>query len=78
MRNRLKLQMRTAREQLYSEKKSLCKLANTYIEKIGVIESSSKLFQKYSPWDDNNVDLLIKNFFESLKNDSTTLSWLNL
>ena len=70
--------MRTAREQLYSEKKSLCKLANTYIEKIGVIESSSKLFQKYSPWDDNNVDLLIKNFFESLKNDSTTFSWLNI
>ena len=78
MRNRRKLQMRTAREQLYSEKKSLCKLANTYIGKLGVIESSSKLFQIYSPWVDKNVDLLIENFFKSLKNDSTTFSWLNI
>lgn len=70
--------MRTAREQLYSEKKSLCKLANTYIEKLGVIESSSKLFQKYSPWDDKNVNPLIKNFLDSLKNDSTTFSWLTI
>lgn len=78
VRNRRKLQMRTAREQLYSEKKSLCKLANTYIGKLGVIESSSKLFQIYSPWVDKNVDLLIENFFKSLKNDSTTFSWLNI
>ena len=53
-------------------------LKKRYIEKIGNIKNSSELFEKFSPWNDNNLEKLIDSFFEAVKKDSDGFSWLDV
>ncbi|WP_276767547.1 hypothetical protein [Gemella morbillorum] len=49
-----------------------------YKKYIGVISSSEEVLEKYSPWNDRNINALTKLFKEALEENSKSFSWLDI
>lgn len=72
------------------ESKELEELAERYKKKIGNVDTIDKFLGKYNPWREKNpeeentqrkgkdIDELLDDFFEALKNDNKEFSWLKI
>lgn len=72
------------------ESKELEELAERYKKKIGNVDTIDKFLEKYNPWREKNpeeentqrkgkdIDELLDDFFEALKNDNKEFSWLKI
>ena len=72
------------------ESKELEELAERYKKKIGNVDTIDKFLGKYNPWREKNpeeentqrkgkdIDELLDDFFEALKNDDKEFSWLKI
>lgn len=72
------------------ESKALEELVNKYKEKIENVDKIDKFPEKYNPWREKNpeeentqrkgkdIDELLDDFFEALKNDNKEFSWLKI
>lgn len=72
------------------ESKELEELAERYKKKIGNVDTIDKFPEKYNPWREKNpeeentqrkgkdIDELLDDFFEALKNDNKEFSWLKI
>ncbi|MDU2131809.1 MAG: hypothetical protein E7E74_04355, partial [Finegoldia magna] len=72
------------------ESKALEELVNKYKEKIENVDKIDKFPEKYNPWREKNpeeentqrkgkdIDELLDDFFEALKNDDKEFSWLKI
>ena len=53
-------------------------LVFSYKKYIGVISLSEEVLEKYSPWNDKNINMITELFQNALKQNSNTFSWLKI
>jgi hypothetical protein len=53
-------------------------LLDRYHDKVGKINNSSELFDIYSPWNNSNIEKMIKSFNEALQSNSNNFSWVDI
>lgn len=80
----------TKKSEELKESKALKELVNKYKEKIENVDKIDKFPEKYNPWREKNleeentqrkgkdIDELLDDFFEALKNDDKEFSWLKI
>lgn len=80
----------TKKSEALKESKELEKLVECYKKKIGNVDTIDKFLGKYNPWREKNpeeentqrkgkdIDELLDDFFEALKNDNKEFSWLKI
>ena len=80
----------TKKSEELKESKELEKLVECYKKKIGNVDKIDKFPEKYNPWREKNteqentqrkgkdIDELLDDFFEALKNDDKEFSWLKI